>query len=131
MEYIKDFEGWFEKKKEINAREAADNPKEREVWWCSIGINIGHEQDGKNLLYERPVLIVKVFNKDLVAILPIISSDKIGKYYYPLKQMEQSSTLVLSQVRTISSKRLLRKINEVPIVEYLKISIQLVRIFLY
>jgi mRNA-degrading endonuclease toxin of MazEF toxin-antitoxin module len=131
MEYIKDFEGWFKKKKEINTREAVDNPKEREVWWCSIGINIGHEQDGKNLLFERPVLIVKVFNKDLVAILPIISSEKIGKYYYPLVQMEQSSTLVLSQIRTISSKRLLRKINEVPIVEYLKISIQLVRIFLY
>ena len=108
-----------------------DNPKEREVWWCSIGINIGHEQDGKNLLYERPVLIIKVFNKDLVAILPIISSDKIGKYYYPLIQMEQSSVLVLSQIRTISSKRLLRKINEVSVAEYLKISIQLVRIFLY
>ncbi|MBP9702008.1 MAG: type II toxin-antitoxin system PemK/MazF family toxin [Candidatus Pacebacteria bacterium] len=131
MLYVKDFEGWLQKKKEIDAREAVDNPKEREVWWCSIGINIGHEQDGKNLLYERPVLIIKVFNKDLVAILPIISSDKIGKYYYPLIQMEQSSVLVLSQIRTISSKRLLRKINEVSVAEYLKISIQLVRIFLY
>ena len=131
MLYVKDFEGWLQKKKEIDAREAVDNPKEREVWWCSIGINIGHEQDCKNLLYERPVLIIKVFNKDLVAILPIISSDKIGKYYYPLIQMEQSSVLVLSQIRTISSKRLLRKINEVSVAEYLKISIQLVRIFLY
>lgn len=130
MEYVKDFDGWIQKKKELNAREAADNPKEREVWWCSIGINIGHEQDGKNLLYERPVLIVKVFNKDLVAILPIISSDKIGKYYYPLIQMEHSSVVVISQIRALSSKRLLRKINEISMAEYLKILIQLVRVLI-
>lgn len=130
MEYVKDFEGWLQKKKEINTREPINNPKEREIWWCSIGINIGHEQDGKNLLYERPVLIVKVFNKDLIVILPIISSSKAGKYYYPLAQMEIPSTLVLSQIRTISSKRLLRKINEVSVIEYLRISIQIVKIFL-
>lgn len=32
---------------------------EREIWWCSLGVNIGFEQDGTNDLFERPVLVIK------------------------------------------------------------------------
>lgn len=32
---------------------------EREVWWASVGINIGNEVDGKNGYFERPVLVLK------------------------------------------------------------------------
>jgi hypothetical protein len=35
---------------------------EREIWWCSMGVNIGDEEDGKNELFERPVLILRKFN---------------------------------------------------------------------
>ena len=34
---------------------------EREVWYCSLGSNIGNEQDGKHQLFERPVLIYRKF----------------------------------------------------------------------
>lgn len=36
---------------------------EKDVWWASLGANIGHEEDGKNKKFERPVLILKKFNK--------------------------------------------------------------------
>lgn len=33
--------------------------KERQIWWASIGQNIGVEANGKNKKYERPVIILK------------------------------------------------------------------------
>jgi len=88
--------------------------KEREIWWASLGINIGFETDGKNEKFERPVLIIKVFNGEVIWILPLTSKEKIGKYYYPFKFAGRKSTAILSQLRLISSKRLLRKIGKLP-----------------
>ncbi len=49
---------------------------EREIWWAGIGSNVGHEEDGKNKGFERPVLILKKFNKYLVLIIPLSSKIK-------------------------------------------------------
>lgn len=39
--------------------------REQEIWWCSLGENIGCEEDGKNELFERPVLILRKFNHEM------------------------------------------------------------------
>jgi mRNA interferase MazF len=57
--YIKDFDGWTVKKKEINAAFVPVYVHEREVWFCLLGVNVGSEQDGKHELYERPVLVLR------------------------------------------------------------------------
>ena len=46
--YIKDYNKWNDSKKLVdgNNREVFGYP--REVWWCSLGVNIGAEIDGKN-----------------------------------------------------------------------------------
>lgn len=79
---------------------------EREIWWASLGLNIGYEQDGKNENFERPVLIIKKFNRFLVWIIPLTSTGKNNPYYYQFSV--EKSHLVLSQIKTISTKRLLR-----------------------
>ncbi len=64
MNYHKDFDGWIDLKKLLSSK----NPptfQEREIWWCSIGINVGFEIDGKNDKYLRPVLIFRKFNKNI------------------------------------------------------------------
>ncbi|MFH1145912.1 MAG: hypothetical protein V1707_03050 [bacterium] len=61
---MKDFFSWHEEKEKLE--EIGYDTllfREGEVWWCSIGLNLGHEQDGKNVFFERPVLVVKKFNK--------------------------------------------------------------------
>ena len=60
---IKDFDKWNKKKKEINYSIQNILPKIREVWWLSIGLNVGVEEDGKNNNFKRPVLVIKVFNR--------------------------------------------------------------------
>ena len=49
---------------------------EREIWWCSLGVNVGHEEDGKNEQFERPALILKKWSNKTVIILPMTTKTK-------------------------------------------------------
>ena len=56
--HTKDFDSWNTLKQRLNSKEDKSVPwiKEREIWWCSVGINIGHEADGHNELYNLTCL---------------------------------------------------------------------------
>ena len=56
----KDFLGWHRHKEQLHAQHHTPTFQEREIWWCSVGVNIGHEMDGKNQFYNRPVLMALV-----------------------------------------------------------------------
>lgn len=81
--------------------------REGEIWWCSVGHNIGHEYNGKNSNFERPVLILLKINLSTAWILPITSKCIVDKYRVNL----DDSQIILSQIRTVSSRRLLRKMK--------------------
>lgn len=85
----------------------------REIWWCSAGLNVGVEVDGKNENFERPMLIIKKFNADMLWVLPLTTKEKQNKYFYELKHEFIKSRVLLSQIKTISTKRLLRKFGTV------------------
>ncbi len=106
----KDFNGWNNKKQKIHAEGHAPFFHEREVWWCSIGVNVGSEQDGTGLNYDRPVVVIRGFNKDLFFGVALTGKKKSGKFYFPLGQIEgREASAVLSQVRLIDARRLVRK----------------------
>lgn len=108
----KDFDGWNTEKKKIHVRDEHTLFHERELWWCALGVNIGFEQDGTNDHFERPVLVVKKFNQDVLWVLPLTHSQKNNQYYYRLGQGEEKDSMViLSQLCLISSNRLLRKMR--------------------
>ena len=110
--YLKDFDRWNELKKKLHIRNEEILFHEREIWWCSLGINVGFEENGKNEMFERPVLILRKFNKYILWIIPLTRSKKDGDYYYRITQGEEDdSVVILSQIRLISSKRLLRKMR--------------------
>ena len=94
--------------------------KEREIWWASIGANIGTELNGKNELFDRPALIIKKFNAEMLWILPMTTTDKVNKYYLPTAHApgQKLAKVVLSQIRTISSKRLIKKQRTLPDTEF-------------
>ncbi|MEI6397020.1 MAG: type II toxin-antitoxin system PemK/MazF family toxin [Candidatus Taylorbacteria bacterium] len=81
------------------------------MWWCSLGINIGVESDGKNDNFERPVLIVKKFNADMIWIVPLTSRKHNNEYYRKVDHEFGPSWECLTQLRVVSTKRLLRKIG--------------------
>ena len=60
----KNYKAWNILKTNINSVPNAPLAyKERDVWWVSLGHNIGDEEDGKGNSFSRPVLIVKGFSK--------------------------------------------------------------------
>jgi len=86
--------------------------REKEIWWASIGSNLGHEEDGKNQKFERPILILKKFNEHLILTVPLTSKVKENnKYYFKFNLNNRASSAIISQIRIISSKRLIRKID--------------------
>lgn len=107
---IRDYVGWYKLKADIEKAESDKLFHAREVWWCSLGANIGFEEDGKGLLFERPVLIVRKFSKELFLGVPLTTKSKENKFYHPIVVNKQEGAAMISQVRVLSAQRLNRKL---------------------
>lgn len=120
----KGFGKWRELKGYIEENNTPFLFREREIWWASIGLNIGEEQDGKNELFERPVLILRKFSKGIFWGLPTSSKIKNNEYNFKYSpDQEEDTSILLSQLRIFSSKRLIRKtvtMNESEFIEIRK-----------
>lgn len=103
--YFKDFDSWNEKKKDCNNSE--NKPplfKERDIWWLSIGVNIGFEEDGKHEKFIRPVLVIKKFNRELFFGIPLSTKLKDNKYYYPITVKGKTVSVLLSQAKVLAQR---------------------------
>jgi mRNA interferase MazF len=109
----KEFDIWNEEKKVVDKkvinRDLFFHP--REVWWCSAGLNIGVEANGKNENFERPFLILKKFNAHMVWAVPLTSKIVEDEFHLSVSSGEWVSSVVLSQIKTLSTKRLLRRVR--------------------
>lgn len=85
--------------------------REKEVWWVAFGKNIGYEIDGKHELFERPAVIIKKYNEDMCFVIPFTSQirEPLPWFQIPVDFGVEPSVAIISQGRTISPKRLLRK----------------------
>lgn len=97
---------------------------EGQIWWATMGKNVGFEMDGKHELFHRPVLILKKYNKDICFVIPLTSQIKcpLPWYQIPLEFDVKPSVVNISQGRTISVKRLLRKENVATVKDFQKIT---------
>lgn len=112
-ELVKIFASWTKLKIRIHASEKEIHFHEREMWWVSLGQNIGVESNGKNTNFERPMIILKRFNKSSFLGVVVSSIKNEGKYYLKIKDDSERSNFVnISQVKLMSSKRLLRKVRK-------------------
>ena len=119
---MKDFDKWNKIKKDIDNKGIHKWCRERDVWWYSLGENIGYEQNGKDKNYSRPVLVLKIFSKSICLIVPLTTSTKINKYHIKINNINnQNSVVIFSQIRLIDTKRLEEKITKVNKEDFLKI----------
>ena len=107
----KDFDEWNRLKQNLHKRNIDAFAYPREIWWCSVGVNIGAEIDGKNENFERPVIVLKVYNKETMLVLPITSKEKNDKFHHKIVTKQKTGWAKLTQSRVISNKRLLRKVD--------------------
>jgi mRNA interferase MazF len=85
--------------------------KEGEVWWCSIGMNVGTEIFGKGSQFTRPVLILKKFGPHSFLGIPITSQSKEGNWYVPITYENRNDRVVLVQARAWDAQRLVKGIT--------------------
>jgi len=131
QEYRKEFDQWNERKKQANGKEIDRNLflHEREVWWCSVGVNVGVEIDGKNNDFERPVLLIKKFNGLMFWGVPLTSRAKENPYIVRVEHPRGVSYANISQLRLFSSKRILRKVGVISEKSFLTVLSRLKKCF--
>lgn len=110
----KNFDHWNACKKILDTQSRRLVFRNREVWWAHIGLNIGVEIDGKHELFLRPVIVLTTFNMHMAFVVPTTSQDKFGNHYLCVASNSgKNYTVCLTQARSISCKRLLRKIDTI------------------
>ena len=110
----KDFQKWHKYKEQIDNAPKRIFFHEREVWWCSIGVNVGFEEDGKGEYFARPIIIFKKFNNEVFWGMPISTKIKKGKFYAPIDLEDKMPRVaIISQLRLIDGKRLIDKIGTI------------------
>lgn len=109
---MKNFKDWFTEKNDLHENKVRAFFHEREVWFASVGVNIGFEQDGKHEKFLRPVVVVKKFNNEVCWGIPTTKKNKKGAHYFSFEYKEgEFTTAILSQLRLIDTKRLDYKIG--------------------
>lgn len=103
---FKKFIGWIYHKIYIDTKERGVVIRKGEVYWCALGENIGHEENGKGDDFRRPVLIFRKFNNNMFWGLPLSTKNKHNEYYVQIFLADIIQSVMISQLRTLDTKRL-------------------------
>ena len=109
----KDYQKWHCQKTAIDHSSASRVfYHEREMWWCTLGVNIGFEQDGSGEEYRRPVLILRGLSKETCFVVPLTTATSDHMLRPSVGPVDgKQARVLLSQIRVIDVRRLVRKIG--------------------
>ncbi len=102
---------WTKRKIRIQTSSRTIYFSEREIWWASLGENIGSEENGKHAQFERPVIILKKSSVDLLIAVPVSTVIRKGSWYFTFDFEGGKRSALLVQTRSISSHRLIRRMG--------------------
>ncbi|KKP45945.1 MAG: 2,4-dihydroxyhept-2-ene-1,7-dioic acid aldolase [Candidatus Woesebacteria bacterium GW2011_GWA1_33_30] len=108
--YISIFKKWFNLKILLHKTNFSNIYfKQNDIWWCSVGMNLGEEIFGKGNKFTRPVLIFKKFTSNSFLGLPLTSKGKSGSWYTKISGGGKDNWVILNQARILDKKRLVDK----------------------
>ncbi|MDR3642346.1 MAG: type II toxin-antitoxin system PemK/MazF family toxin [Candidatus Doudnabacteria bacterium] len=106
----KDFDNWNEKKKALERRSEKFLFKSGDIWWCSVGINIGSESCGKGVTFRRPVLVVRKLSSVSFIGIPLSTQPKIGSWFSSVLVNGVTQFVLLYQIRMFHVNRFQRRL---------------------
>ena len=118
----KNFDDWNERKKSIDKSESLADFHIREIWWCSIGVNIGSEQHSQTSDFSRPILVVRKFTRDVFWGMPLTTKTKDIDFRVRFILGGVENDLLILQMRVYDRKRLIRKIGVMPKSDFAKLT---------
>ena len=125
----KDYDAWNGRKKQISlGRDRKVFFAEGDIWWCTFGINVGAETDGKGDWFRRPVVVLKKFAGELCFVIPLSTRQKRGTWFCEVSVLGETRFAFLHQVRTVSALRFQRKIGVLAPGELVHVKRQLKRL---
>lgn len=126
---LKDFDKWNSVKKKLDASHCVVDFAEKELWWCSIGLNVGSEQHSSSKDFSRPVVIVRKFTRDVFIGVPVTTKIKEERFRYRLIVNNTENDALLMQLRVFDRRRLIRKICVIDSSDFIKLKMQLNLLF--
>lgn len=118
------FDNWNTLKQKIDKKEII-NFKQGEIYFMSVGQNVGYEVYGKKELYLRPVLVYKKISKQTFIGIPLSSKEKNGTYFFTFRYTPKTtSTALLNQIRVFDIKRHAYFDGNIKLIDLLKITSQ-------
>ena len=72
-----EFENWHKLKQDIHSSKSRIHFRQGEIWFVSIGQNIGYEVFGKGEQFLRPVLVFRKINKSTFLSIPAKSLGEV------------------------------------------------------
>lgn len=95
--------------------------KQGDIWWCSLGMNLGEEMFGRGPKFRRPVLIFRKFTGNSFMGLPITRQERQGSWYVEITIHGEKRWIVLNQARILDKKRLTNRIGELDSADFKKV----------
>lgn len=120
--YIKRFLEWIGLKERLH--EKTSQPpfvNEGDIWWASLGENIGGEINGKSKLFSRPVIVLKKLSHTFYFVVPTTTKPRTGSWYIHFKQNAKQNIACLHQARAIDYRRLSSKLGELDDVDFSRV----------
>ncbi len=122
--HVKRFLEWIGLKEKLDAIiHKAPYVSEGEIWWASLGENVGAEINGKSQYFSRPVIILRKLSHNFYFVIPVTSQIKSGNWYVTVKQENKEMMACLHQARSIDYRRLSNKIGELDESDFEKIKV--------
>jgi len=124
---MKNYSEWIEKQIELEGIKKRPKFLKGEVWRSSIGLNIGNEIDGKNRFFWRPVLVISKLSKTMLLAVPLTSQGKESVHKLPITFLDSQRYALVTQFRTLDSKRLIQKMGNLEEAEIEKVKKELMK----
>lgn len=92
-----------------------------EIWWASLGENIGAEINGKNHTFTRPVIIFKKLSNGFYLVIPVTTQINTGTWYVNFKHRGVEMSACLHQIRSIDYRRVFSCLGEMDDVDFKRV----------
>ncbi len=104
---------WIGLKKKLNDKnDIVPHVNEGDIWWISVGENIGREINGKSRKFSRPVIIFKKLAHGFYFVIPASTQIKNSSWYIYYQCQSIEAVACLHQARAVDHRRLLERMGE-------------------
>ena len=127
---MKHFLEWIGLKQKLH--DTAHKPphvSERDMWWASIGENVGSEMNGKSDRFTRPVLIIKKLAHGFYFVAPTTTQEREGTWYVHVRLADQDEFVCLHQARAIDYRRLHSKLGQLDTDDFENVKAAFLRLY--